>query len=86
MAAPSAYRDPSPVAILLDPKAEIPVGERDIRLEDYLNDKIQTPADFGDLAGLIENVETQKKQLEKQVSIHIAGRFLSSLANTTTAS
>ncbi|KAF4630599.1 hypothetical protein G7Y89_g7538 [Cudoniella acicularis] len=38
-----------------------------IRLEDYLNDKIQTAADLGGLASLIVNVEIQKKQLEEQL-------------------
>lgn len=46
---------------------EIVLQERDIRFEDYLNDKIQATADFGSLASLIANVETQKKQLEEQV-------------------
>ncbi|KAH8819510.1 TIP-1 family-domain-containing protein [Xylogone sp. PMI_703] len=41
--------------------------ERDIRLEDYINDKIQTAADLGNLASLIYNVEIQKKQLEDQL-------------------
>ncbi|RFU28387.1 hypothetical protein B7463_g7940, partial [Scytalidium lignicola] len=41
--------------------------ERDIRLEDYINDKIQTAADLGNLASLINNVEIQQKQLENQL-------------------
>lgn len=57
------------MAILQDPKTEIPLGERDIRLEDYLNDKIQTRSDFASVANLLENVEIQKKQLDDQVSL-----------------
>ncbi|KAH8661474.1 RINT-1 family protein [Tricladium varicosporioides] len=60
-------REMSPIAVLLDPKQDIPKGELEIRLEDYLNDKIQTAADFGNLATLIANVDKQKKQLEDQL-------------------
>jgi hypothetical protein len=60
-------RESSPLAILLDPKTDIPLGERDIRLEDYLNDKIQTSTDFESLESLLANVEAQKQQLEEQV-------------------
>ena len=56
------------MAVLVDPKNDIPVGERDIRLEDYLNDKIQTKVDLGNLAGLIATVDLQKKQLDQQVN------------------
>jgi RAD50-interacting protein 1 len=65
---PSTTRDPSPMAVLIDPKNDIPVGERDIRLEDYLNDKIQTKVDLGNLASLIATVDLQKKQLDQQVT------------------
>jgi hypothetical protein len=58
----------SPVAVLLDPRTDIPIGERDIRLEDYLNDKVQARADLNNLSTLLENVEVQKQQLEEQVS------------------
>lgn len=50
-----------------DPKADAELEEVDTRLEDYLNDKIQTRADLASLASLMENVELQKKQLEDQV-------------------
>jgi hypothetical protein len=61
----------SPVAVLQDPR-DIPVGERDIRVEDYLNDKIQTAADLKDLEALIAKVEEQKRILQTQVGcIHI---------------
>jgi hypothetical protein len=68
MEAPSIDRDRSPLAVLLDPKTDIPLGERDIRVEDYLNDKIQTTTDLDSLKNLIANVEAQKQQLEDQVS------------------
>jgi hypothetical protein len=65
----SICRERSPIAVLLNPKKDIPIGERDIRLEDYLNDKIQTATDFDNLATLIANVENQQRQLNEQVSI-----------------
>jgi hypothetical protein len=65
---PSSIRDSSPVAVLVDPKSDVPTSERDMRLEDYLNDKIQTMTDLSNLASLIETVEIQKKQLDQQVS------------------
>jgi hypothetical protein len=68
MPAPSMNRDQSPVAILLDPQKDIALGERDIRLEDYLNDKFQVPADFENLESILASVEIQKEQLDKQVS------------------
>ncbi|RDL31891.1 RINT-1 family protein-like protein [Venustampulla echinocandica] len=64
---PLTARDHSPLAVLLDPKQDIPQAELDIRLDDYLNDKIQTAADFGGLANLLANVDIQKKQLENQL-------------------
>ncbi|CZR64216.1 related to Rad50-interacting protein 1 [Phialocephala subalpina] len=67
MAAKSIERERSPVAILLDPARDIPSGERDIRVEDFLNDKIQTTSDLGDLESLIASVERQKEQLEEQL-------------------
>lgn len=69
MAGRSISRERSPVAILLDPARDIPLGERDIRVEDFLNDKIQTIFDLEDLESLIASVETQKQQLEEQVRI-----------------
>ena len=50
-----------------DPSPNPQLGEEDTRLEDYLNDKIQTRADLASLATLMETVELQKKQLEEQV-------------------
>lgn len=68
MPSSSISRDKSPLAVLLDPADSIPLGENDIRLEDYINDKIQTSADFGNLNSLIASVDQQKEQLERQVS------------------
>jgi hypothetical protein len=68
MACTSIIRDRSPLAVLLDPNTDIPLGERDIRVEDYLNDKIQTATDLESLESLIASVEAQKQQLEDQVS------------------
>jgi hypothetical protein len=45
----------------------IDTGERDIRVDDYLNDKLQTDADFANLDSLIASIETQRVQLEDQV-------------------
>ncbi|KAE8445591.1 hypothetical protein EG329_013224 [Mollisiaceae sp. DMI_Dod_QoI] len=67
MAGRSISRERSPVAILLDPARDIPLGERDIRVEDFLNDKIQTIFDLDDLESLVASVETQKQQLEEQL-------------------
>jgi hypothetical protein len=67
---PSISRDHSPIAVLADRKA-IDVGDRDIRVDDYLNDKLQTETDFADLDSLIANVETQRIQLQEQVSDYV---------------
>ena len=37
------------------------------RLEDYLNDKLQTFADFETLDSLLANVKTQQELLKRQV-------------------
>lgn len=68
MSSSAIPRNNSPLAILKDPQRDIPLGERDIRVEDYLNDKIQTKVDLKDLESLIVKVEEQKKILQKQVS------------------
>lgn len=41
--------------------------ERDIRVEDYLCDKLQTTADFANLDTLLASIETQHTQLQEQV-------------------
>lgn len=61
-------RRSSPLTKIQDPAREIPAGEMDIRVEDYLSDKIQTAADLKDLDSLISKVEEQKKLLQLQVS------------------
>ena len=63
---PSISRERSPVAVLAD-RHSIDIGERDIRVDDYLNDKLQTASDFANLDSLIANVETQRIQLQDQV-------------------
>jgi RAD50-interacting protein 1 len=65
---PSISRERSPIAVLAD-RDSIESGERDIRLDDYLNDKLQTIADFESLDSLIASVETQRIQLQDQVRI-----------------
>ncbi len=64
-------RETSPLAVLMDSRKGIPVGERDIRVEDWLNDKIQVGADLdiNSLDALLESVEAQKNLLEDQVCI-----------------
>ncbi|KAI8631547.1 RINT-1 family protein [Xylariaceae sp. FL1651] len=42
-------------------------AEPDIRLEDYLDDKLQSTADFENLDSLIANVEVQRSQLQSQL-------------------
>ena len=43
--------------------------ERAIRVEDYINDKLQTYADLESLDALLENVQNQQTLLRKQVSL-----------------
>jgi hypothetical protein len=64
---PSILRERNSLSALTDPKTDIAPGERDIRMEDYVNDKIQTAADLEDLESLIASVEIQHKLLEEQV-------------------
>jgi len=71
MATAPITRERSPLAVLLDPKHDIPLGERDIRVEDYLNDKIQTLSDLEDVPSLIAKRSVQGKQLQEQVSIYL---------------
>lgn len=65
----SISRERSPLAVLLDPQKDIALGERDIRLEDYLNDKFQAYADLENLDSILASVEIQKAQLDKQVRL-----------------
>lgn len=68
MSASLIARERSPIAVLLNPETDVPLAERDIRVEDWMNDKIQTVADLADFSSLLASVETQKQQLEYQVS------------------
>lgn len=43
--------------------------ERDVRVEDYLNDKLQTYADLENLDTLLETVQQQQTLLRRQVQI-----------------
>jgi hypothetical protein len=43
--------------------------DRAVRIEDYLNDKLQTHADLESINSLLENVQNQQKLLRQQVSI-----------------
>lgn len=45
--------------------------ERDIRVEDYLNDKLQTIADLENLDSLLENVRNQHLLLTQQACLNI---------------
>lgn len=63
---PSIGRERNPVAVFADLRS-IDTGERDIRVDDYLNDKLQTASDFASLDSLIASVETQWIQLQDQV-------------------
>lgn len=65
-----ARNERSPIAIVRN-SSNISEGEHDIRLDDYLNDKLQTAADFQNLYSLIANVEEQRVQLLSQVSSSI---------------
>lgn len=42
-------------------------ASQDARLEDYLNDKLQTYADFESLDSLLTNIRTQQDLLQKQL-------------------
>lgn len=42
--------------------------ERDVRVEDYLNDKLQNSADLENLDALLANVLQQQTLLKQQVS------------------
>ena len=48
--------------------ADIQLSSRATRVEDYLNDKLQTTADLEGLDILLENVQTQQELLKQQVA------------------
>lgn len=56
------YTSHTPMAIT---GAEL--GHGDIRVQDYLDDRLQTGADLDSLDSLLENVRTQQGLLRKQV-------------------
>ncbi len=41
--------------------------ERDIRVEDYLNDKLQNSTDLANIDALLEDVKAQQVLLQQQV-------------------
>ena len=45
-------------------------AERGARVEDFLNDKLQTSADLATIDDLLEGVKKQQGLLEQQVSCH----------------
>ena len=45
-----------------------PTGDRDARVEDYLNDKLQTYDDLEGLGSLLSSVKNQHDLLARQVS------------------
>ena len=45
--------------------------ERDIRVEDYLNDKLQTSSDLANIDALLKDVKAQQILLQKQVCLHV---------------
>ena len=54
------------IAIRLDSESVL-TEERDIRVDDYLNDKLQIGADLENLDSLLLNVKNQQTLLRKQV-------------------
>lgn len=46
-------------------------SELDSRVRDYLDDKLQTPADFEGLDTLLKQARNQQELLKRQVSIYI---------------
>ena len=47
--------------------AQVADEERDIRVEDYLNDKLQNSTDLANIDTLLEDVKAQQILLQKQV-------------------
>ena len=58
--------------------------DSDVRVEDYLNDKLQTGADLDNIDTLLENVIKQQDLLKRQVGKWIANISMS-VADSTTA-
>ena len=56
-------------AVFTRPKSRTSGGEDlQIRVEDYLNDKLQTSSDLENIDTLLENVRTQQLLLKQQVA------------------
>ena len=53
--------------------AQVADEERDIRVEDYLNDKLQNSTDLANIDTLLEDVKAQQVLLQKQVFYHTTG-------------
>ena len=54
--------------ILHRPRADqIANEERDIRVEDFLNDKLQTSSDLANIDALLDEVKAQQVLLQQQV-------------------
>lgn len=47
----------------------VQLASRETRVEDYLNDKLQTKADFGSLDSLLLDVQKQQELLKQQVCL-----------------
>lgn len=45
--------------------------ERHIRVEDFLNDKLQTSADLANIDALLEDVKAQQNLLQQQVNLPV---------------
>ena len=56
------------IAIRLDSESVL-TEERDIRVDDYLNDKLQIGPDLENLDSLLLNVKNQQTLLRKQVGL-----------------
>jgi RAD50-interacting protein 1 len=46
---------------------DFPLGEPDIRLEDFLDDKLQSTTDLDNLDALLVNIDLQRSQLQEQL-------------------
>lgn len=49
------------------PASRVAEEERDIRVEDYLNDKLQNSTDLSNIDTLLEGVKAQQALLQQQV-------------------
>ncbi len=47
--------------------SQIADEERDVRVEDYLNDKLQNAADLANIDSLLEDIKAQQILLQQQV-------------------